>query len=263
MARFVFSHTGMAGQPMAMPVSFYDRPFFGNRLTDVYRINGSDEITTPMPNGTIVIQAQSTTTGVVAGPEGVVRMWMQVGDSFPRTRIDAIRSLGAGDSVTVDQVNTLIATAIAAKPGPTGATGAKGDTGATGVAGATGPQGPAGIQGPAGLAGSAGPTGATGAKGDTGNPGAAGSTGPQGITASFGSGAVGAMLLGATQNIVVTISPAQPDTSFTPIVTFSGSALLGGATYSVIGQTTTTVTVAVKAGLALSSGGTVYVAALR
>lgn len=97
-----------------------------------------------------------------------------------------------------------------------------------------------------------------------GPPGPKGDPGTNGVAnASYGSASVGSMLLGATQNIVVTISPAQPDTSYTPIVTFSGTALLGTASYAVTAQSTTTVTVAVKAGIAVSTGGTINVAALR
>lgn len=174
--------------------------------------------------------------------------------------------------------------------GPTGETGAKGDrgevgpTGPTGLQGSTGPAGPKGDTGAQGVAGTPGATGATGAKGDVGPTGATGPTGltgatgatgatgpagptgptgPQGITASFGSASVQAMLLGATQTITVTLSPAQPDANYTPIVTYSGTALLGTADYTVTAQTATTVTVQLKAGIAVSAGGTLKVAAIR
>lgn len=86
-----------------------------------------------------------------------------------------------------------------------------------------------------------------------------------GITPSVGTGSVGALALGATASVVVPLTPELPDTSFVPIVSlFGGAGLLGNLTLlGVTAKTTSSVTVAVRAPLAVSAGASVQVVAFR
>lgn len=81
---------------------------------------------------------------------------------------------------------------------------------------------------------------------------------------SKGSAAVGSLALGATKDVVVTISPAMPDTSYVPVATIAGTAtLLGSVTVQgIMAASTTTVTVRVRATAVLSAGTVVNVIAV-
>lgn len=184
--------------------------------------------------------------------------------------------------------------------GAAGAIGPKGDTGATGLTGSAGPAGP---KGDMGAAGAAGATGSRGAKigqavlataGTVPDQGGAivgdmlldGGTGdvfqctavgtPQtwakqfnlggfGIR-SFGTGAIPALALGATANVVVALTPPQPDTNYfgVPVVN-GGSSLLGGiAIQGIAAKATNSITYTVKnSGLVALGGGVLEVTAMR
>lgn len=264
-------------------VSFWDRAVGGFKYIDLWYVNNAeDTLELGMPNGLMPVNGSGQDLVPFAGPEGIASVWAyKEGSGHMRWNLLASRAFGstsnaAGDVVSV--VTPLINNAVVAEsvsrqnaidqaiatvtltPGPQGA---KGDTGLKGDTGSPGATGSTGSKGDTGATGAQGSTGSQGATGATGSTGAQGNTGASGIAASYGAGTVAAALLGTTQNIVVSISPAQPDVNYTPIVTFSGSALLGTVSYTVTAQTTTSVTVAIKAGLAVSAGGTVYVAAIR
>lgn len=259
MARFIFVPGTITGSGVPGCVSFWDRAIAGIRYTDVYRTDVDDNIIDGFVNGQMVVNGTGTDLGEFAGPIGIDTIYLyKEGSGNPRWMLEADHEVG-GDPEVLDlaTVQTMITNAVggettgrnnaiateatnrdaaiaayvASHPGPTGAPGSTGPTGSAGPPGSTGPTGP---------------------------------TGPQGITASFGSASVPALALGGSSAIVVTLSPAQPDSSYTPVVTFSGSSLLGTASYSVTAQTATTVTVTVKAsGLAITTGGTINVAAIR
>ena len=121
-------------------------------------------------------------------------------------------------------------------PGPVGPIGPKGDTGATGPAGpqgskgdpgATGPIGPQGVQGPMGAVGPQGPAGAAGAVG------AAGPVGPQGPAGTIAvydnngtakpnskivTGTATTVTVGTTYSVVITLSGSAAFTSHTSYV---------------------------------------------
>lgn len=279
MARFIFEPASQPGSGVPGSVSVWDRSTGGNRLTDLYRVNLQNQIMLGIPNGLIYVSGSGDDVGAFAGPEGINTVWLhKEGSQNPRRLVAATMdiegNLVMSQANVADWITTAITAevvarnaAIAANPGPTGPQGAKGDTGATGSQGSVGTTGATGPTGNTGSTGPAGSTGSTGSQGPQGTAGATGATGiqgPSGLTgSSFGSASVGAMLLGATQTLTVNISPTQPDTSYTPVITFSDATLLGTITYAVTGKTTTTVSVAVKAGIVVSSGGTVYVSCLR
>lgn len=293
MARFIYDPAPITARGTPRSITVWDKAVGGNQIMDLWLPNAQDEIEEALPNGKLFVPAGDTKIPVFVGPEGVDVVYVTSSmTSLPRFKVMASRVAQSEmpAQVTVENIQQMISNSIAANPGPTGprgltglqgstgdtgsagptgATGAKGDrgevgpTGPAGTTGSTGPKGDPGATGAQGVAGTPGATGATGPQGPTGPTGATGPQGPQGITASFGTASVPAMLLGATQTINVALSPAQPDASYTPIVTFSGSALLGGVDYTVSAQTATSVTVQIKAGIALSTGGTLRVAAIR
>jgi hypothetical protein len=276
MTRYIFTPPHVTGSGIPGVVSFWDRATDGLRFTDLYYLDPGSNMGLGITNGLMPVNGTGQDLVPFIGPEGVSSLWLhKEGSVNGRYQLLASQAFNAPPdnwaSVT-DVVNPLItnaisaeavnrdhaiATAIAANPGPQGPAGPQGPQGLPGNDGLQGNTGPQGLPGVQGAQGPQGPTGATGAKGDKGD------TGANAGLRSFGSASVGAMIVGTTQNIAVTISPTQPDTLYTPIVTFSGSALLGSASYSVISQTTTTVTVAIKAGVAITTGGTVLVVAER
>lgn len=283
MARFLFEPPEIVGSGMPGCVSFWDRAIGGFRFFDLWYVDDTeDTLELGMPNGLMFVSGSGTDLVPFAGPEGIASIWMyKEGSGHARWNLLASRAFGstseaAGDvtSIVTPLINNAVTAeatsrqnaideaiaAVSLTPGPTGP---KGDKGDGGNQGALGPAGSTGATGSTGPTGGTGATGTTGPKGDTGAQGSTGPTGPSGIAASYGSATVAASLLGAVQTLVVTISPAQPDTNYTPLVTFSGTSLLGTATYTVTAQTVSTVTVQVKAGIAITAAGTVYVAAIR
>jgi len=136
-------------------------------------------------------------------------------------------------------------TGAAGPKGDTGAAGLKGDTGAAGPQGDVGPMGPKGDTGAAGTpgdTGATGPKGDTGATGATGAPGATGATGPQGPQ-----GAQGAQ---GPQGLMGPLGPqGLPGVSGYQIVS---TAL---ATLTLVGNTTTTMSVTCPVGKRVVSGG--------
>jgi hypothetical protein len=227
-------------------------------------------------SGSIGETGATGSTGPIGmtGPTGSVGPTGATGPSGSAGQVGSTGATGIGAQGLTGPSGAIGATGVAGPAGATGASGPAGASGATGLAGATGASGPAGI-GPQGLTGPIGPTGntgpqgpsgvagAVGATGVSGSAGATGATGPKGITASFGTGTVPAMLLGAQSDVVVTISPAQPDATYNAFVTKSGTSLLGSSDAVVTAKTTTTVTVRVSAGIAISAGGSVSVLAIR
>lgn len=241
MARYLFVPGTITGSGMPGVVSFWDRPADGNQYIDVYYVDNTQSyIELGIVNGLMNVNGSGSDLVPFAGPDGITQIWLQKeGSTRSRWLVTASRTLDGSSGLSTSAVQAIVTPMIAAAV----ATGLVGPTGATGATGSTGP---------------VGTIGATGSTGSTGPTGPAGTSG-----FSFGSAAIPAALLGVTQAIVVPISPTQPDTNYYPQVSVSGTVLLGTISYAVTAQSTTSVTVSVKAGLAVSAGGTVYVAALR
>lgn len=85
-----------------------------------------------------------------------------------------------------------------------------------------------------------------------------------------GTAAVGSMASGSTKDVVVTLDQAMPNVGYTPAPSLSVVPLGGAATLlaavavqGVVAQTATTVTVRVRASVALSAGVSVNVIVLE
>lgn len=168
------------------------------------------------------------------------------------------------------------------EPGPAGQNGVPGAAGAPGSAGDTGPAGARGDTGPVGPVGAKGDTGATGPQGPTGAPGApadmtrvsaleTASTALTGrvtaletriaavsgiattkptvtLTVGFGSGSLGALLLGGTQTVTITLDHTMPTSTYTVKTrAINGVTLLSMLTFTVLARTTTTVQIRAQA----------------
>jgi len=156
-----------------------------------------------------------------------------------------------------------------------------GEKGLPGDKGPTGDPGPVGRTGLSAMSGTDVPTASTGKDGDTyihvttgdvyarsagvwsnvGN--IKGPPGPS-IPYTIGLGVAdipqGVMLGGNTRNVVVTLDRTMPSDQFVPFVDLSAPAtVLGNVTYSIVAQTTTTVTVAVKNTSLLTLGPSIRV----
>lgn len=197
-------------------------------------------------------------------------------------QLDMLREMVNADATendaTQSQVDALVqqVATIELTPGPQGE---------------RGPEGPQGEVGPRGTAGAAGATGLQGLRGETGQQGPKGDTGAAGTSAdnarvtaleqavttlnalkvrvAFGSAPIaGAILGGATRDIVVTLDKNMGSAAYSVGYSLSGgTGLLGNVSIvGIVGQTATTVTVQIKNGALASvanAAATVYVVAAR
>ena len=111
MPRFIFSPSSVsAGGAQAAVTTFLSEDAV-RRVTDIWRVDGEDNLDDAIPNG-VIISSTLGAIGSFAGPESVDTLWLEVnGNSASRTQVSAVRSSGAESAqptvILIDDAESL------------------------------------------------------------------------------------------------------------------------------------------------------------
>jgi hypothetical protein len=100
MARYVFTPSSITSTGRFQNVTFWDRQVSGSQIRDLYATDGSDNISDPIPNGVVITTNAIGGMPTIIGPNEVSSMWMRVGDSPSRARVDAVRPVASSERTT-------------------------------------------------------------------------------------------------------------------------------------------------------------------
>lgn len=93
MPRYIFSPSNVTTGGRPARVTLYRNSTTQNRETNLYRVDGSDNLSDPISNGVIVV-ATDGVVGSFAGPDDVNTLYIATNEGS-RTAITAARSIGS------------------------------------------------------------------------------------------------------------------------------------------------------------------------
>lgn len=95
MSRFIFTPSNVSASGAQARVSVFLSQSATRPVTDLWRVDASDNLTDAIPRGMIVSSSLGA-IGTFAGPDNVDKLWLEVnGNSGSRTQVSAVRSSGA------------------------------------------------------------------------------------------------------------------------------------------------------------------------